>query len=69
MRMRIFVIVFLFCWTGPIVYRVAQFFNINNKALTYWGAIATSGQGFANALVWLTHPRIFKGKKNKINFY
>lgn len=66
MRTQIFVLVFIFCWLGPVTYRITQFFNIQNKAFTYWAAIAVSGQGFANALVWLTHPRIFKGKISEI---
>lgn len=66
MRMRFFVVIFMLFWLGPILDRVFQFWNIENVILKYWDIIGTSGQGFANACVWLSNPSLFKGFKEKI---
>eukprot|EP00027_Filamoeba_sp_ATCC50430_P004402 CAMPEP_0168550528 /NCGR_PEP_ID=MMETSP0413-20121227/5692_1 /TAXON_ID=136452 /ORGANISM="Filamoeba nolandi, Strain NC-AS-23-1" /LENGTH=524 /DNA_ID=CAMNT_0008581003 /DNA_START=524 /DNA_END=2098 /DNA_ORIENTATION=+ len=66
MRMRFFVVIFILFWLGPILHRVFQFWNIENDILKYWDVIGTSGQGCANACVWLSNPSLFKGFKEKI---
>ena len=54
---------------GPIAHRVYQYFQEGSEdsvALQYWDGIAVSLQGCANALVWLTHPPVFKAIRHGI---
>jgi hypothetical protein len=60
LRMRILVIFFLVIWIGPIVIRVAQFYNFYSNWTTFWGGLSSSIYGFVNSLYWLTHRQVIE---------
>jgi hypothetical protein len=57
-RMRLFAIVYILFWTGPITVRIGQVVNYDNRVMRIVGILGISLQGFANAIVWMSYPHI-----------
>eukprot|EP01097_Dermamoeba_algensis_P009958 TRINITY_DN7180_c0_g1_i1.p1 TRINITY_DN7180_c0_g1~~TRINITY_DN7180_c0_g1_i1.p1 ORF type:complete len:705 (-),score=151.69 TRINITY_DN7180_c0_g1_i1:190-2004(-) len=66
LRMMIFSLVFIICWSMPLAHRMSLFVNKDNRTLRYLEAIGITIQGFLNALVWLTNPGFYQAFKKII---
>jgi hypothetical protein len=56
--MRLFAIIYILFWTGPITVRIGQVVNYDNRVMRIVGILGISLQGFANAIVWMSYPHI-----------
>ncbi|KAF2069078.1 hypothetical protein CYY_009606 [Polysphondylium violaceum] len=66
LRMASYTLVFILCWTGPLIHRIVQFTGKVDRLddpnfLMYLDAFSVSIQGFVNSMIWLTNPSILKG--------
>jgi len=66
LRMASYTLVFILCWTGPLIHRIAQFTGRiddiqHPNFLMFLDAISVSIQGFVNSMIWLSNPSILKG--------